>query len=493
MRDTRVNMTSNALDFLLSALTEHNPFLKTEDFPEWFEEQKKSHRFTIEEIPFSALDRWSFDRATGNLGHVSGKFFTIEGIWVETNFGAVPQWSQPIINQPEVGILGILAKRFGGVLYFLMQAKMEPGNINTVQLAPTLQATRSNYTRVHQGKSPPYLEYFLDKSNARVLLDSLQSEQGARFLRKRNRNIIIETTKDVPVLPDYCWLTLGQIQKILQSDNIVNMDARTVLSCIPTSAPEIEDCPLEEVPDRLSKLCSVKREYLSLSEDPFKRNLLASASHRARGVNSTSDILSWMTELKVRYELQVERIPLKLVRHWHRSEFSIYHESHEYFSVIAVCVEADNREVGAWTQPLIRPKEQGIVGYVTRNINGTLHFLMQGKVEPGNFDIVEMAPTVQCLTGSYRHATPENQPAFLQQVLNAPPDRIRTDTLQSEEGGRFFREENRNIIVETNEDFPLELPENYIWMSLGQLKQFIHFNNYINVQARCLLSNLTLI
>ena len=39
--------------------------------------------------------------------------------------------------------------------------------------------------------------------------------------------------------------------------------------------------------------------------------------------------------------------------------------------------------------------------------------------------VPEMAPTVQCLTGSYEQAPPEHWPEFLDCVLNAPPERIR--------------------------------------------------------------------
>ena len=83
----------------------------------------------------------------------------------------------------------------------MMQAKIEPGNLNIVQLSPTLQATRSNYTRVHGGKSPNYLEYFNGERDVYVLVDQLQSEQGARFLQKRNRNIIVEVdeNEELPV------------------------------------------------------------------------------------------------------------------------------------------------------------------------------------------------------------------------------------------------------------------------------------------------------
>ena len=97
-----------------------------------------------------------------------------------------------------------------------MQAKIEPGNINAVQLSPTLQATKSNYTQVHKGNLPNYLEYFLDdRTDVTVLLDQLQSEQGARFFKKRNRNIIIEVTSDIEVKEDFCWLKQKVICLIL--------------------------------------------------------------------------------------------------------------------------------------------------------------------------------------------------------------------------------------------------------------------------------------
>ena len=53
------------------------------------------------------------------------------------------------------------------MLHCLMQAKMEPGNVNPLQLSPTVQATRSNYTQVHRGTGTRYLEYFVGPTAAR--------------------------------------------------------------------------------------------------------------------------------------------------------------------------------------------------------------------------------------------------------------------------------------------------------------------------------------
>ena len=113
-----------------------------------------------------------------------------------------------------------------------MQAKIEPGNVNHVQLSPTIQATRSNYTQVHEGSKPLYLDYFQHVTPKDVLLDQLQSEQGSRFLRKRNRNIIIRVEGDIPIHDNFIWLTLGHIKELMSYDNLINMDARTVISGI---------------------------------------------------------------------------------------------------------------------------------------------------------------------------------------------------------------------------------------------------------------------
>lgn len=197
-----------------AAVTEAGSWLRTAEVPGWMAERHASHRFAVRRIPFAALTGWSFAPGTGNLRHDSGRFFTVEGLQVSVGTGPFPQWQQPIIKQPEVGILGILAKEFDGVLHFLMQAKMEPGNRNLLQLSPTVQATRSNYTKVHRGADVRYLDHFLRPAPGSVVADVLQSEHGSWFFRKSNRNMIVETRDEVPVAEDFCWLTLGQIGRL---------------------------------------------------------------------------------------------------------------------------------------------------------------------------------------------------------------------------------------------------------------------------------------
>lgn len=449
-----------------SLLTTDNPINSTESIRQWIEQRNREVQVDVNLIPFNEMDGWYVDE-DGSLRHNSGRFFSIQGIHVETDCGDVHSWDQPIINQPEIGYLGILTKEINGVLYFLMQAKIEPGNVNCVQISPTLQATKSNYSQVHKGKKPAYLDYFVNVKPDHVLLDQLQSEQGARFLRKRNRNIIIKVDEEVEVLPDFRWMTLGQIKDFMHTDNMVNMDTRTVLSGI-------------EYIDYITPLTDLS----NLSE--LGRDMLKSARMQ-EGIHTMSQILSWLSGLKSRYDLFVSNKPIDKLEGWHRSEDQIANNNGKYFRIIGVKVSISNREVTSWCQPLVQPLQQGICAFVVRKIGGIYHFLVQAKLECGNYDVMELAPTVQCLTDIIPREH-ELRPAFYDYVVNARKDQVLYDVLQSEEGGRFFREQNRNMIVEAGKDFPQELPEHYIWMTLNQINHFLKFNNYLNIQARSILS-----
>lgn len=464
-------------DFLKSAFSFDNRSIATEDVLDWIGEQTQRVHCVVEKIPFASLEGWQFDYERGVLRHSTGNFFSIEGTRVRTNSKYIAEWDQPIINQAEVGYLGFIVREINGVLHFLTQAKIEPGNINKVQLSPTLQATKSNYTRAHGGASPAYLEYFRDAQPSQVLVDQLQSEQGARFLRKRNRNIIIRVDEDVPMLENFIWLTLGQLKELMQHDNVVNMDTRTVVAGIPFRDYEDAGTGLPEATNGI--------------EQSINRKFLRSALTASGALYGFDELLAFITRHKSENELAIERVRLDALEHWRIGESEIAHDEHKYFKVIATRVEIGNREVARWTQPMVESAQEGICAFVCKEIDGVLHFIVQAKLECGNFDVIELAPTVQCLTGNYNTPSSRENLPFLEYVLNVSPSSIVFDTMQSEEGGRFFREQNRNLMILAGDEIALELPANFIWMTLHQLHTFMKFNNYLNIQARSLLASVS--
>jgi len=434
----------------------------------WLADRQDAHRFEVTRIPLDEMGVWSFEAGTGNLVHRTGRFFTIEGLRVRTDYGRVNEWEQPIINQPEIGILGLVVKEINGVLHCLMQAKMEPGNVNLIQLSPTVQATRSNFTRVHRGARTRYLEYFLEPGRATVLVDVLQSEQGSWFFAKRNRNIVVETTEEIPPHEDFRWMTIGEVQQLLSADNVLNMDARTVLSCIPFARPTTAPRPGPH--------------------GSFNAALRRSMSPGEYALHSMGAVLSWFTECTSRYGLRSDRIPLAQVRGWHRNRMAISHVEGRNFSIIGTRVEAGNREVVNWTQPLLAPCGPGVSAFLVRSLGGVLHVLVHARAEAGHLHGVELAPTVQCIPDNYRGLPAEHRPRFLDYLENVPVDRVRFDTVLSEEGGRFYHAESRYMIVEVDDDIPISEPDGYRWLTVDQLTQLLRHSHYLNVQARSLVA-----
>lgn len=464
--------------FLRSALTSTG-VASTDEFLKWFAARSAANRFDVRRMPLSELEGWRVEPETGNVVHQSGRFFRIEGIEVATNFGPTPAWNQPIINQPEIGILGFLAQEIDGVLHFLVQAKMEPGNVNLIQVSPTVQATRSNFTQVHGGSRPPYLEYFLDAGRAQIMVDQLQSEQGARFLKKRNRNTIVRVPNDerVHLGDDFFWLTLGQLSQLLQRSNLVNMDTRTVLSSVRFVSFGDAGSPAP----------------VDTADQHFAEAVLESTTADLdAAVNDFDTAVSWFTRMRVESRLETRIVPLNSLDAWEFDGRTIHHRTGRYFSVIGVAASASNREVESWQQPLIESAKGGVIAFVCQRHNGVLHFLVQARVEPGNFDGVEMAPTLQCTPSNHEGREGTDLPPFFDLVMNASRAQIRYDSLQSEEGGRFYHDQNRYLVVEIDGEDRIDLPANYLWMTVRQLKEFIRFNNYLNIEARGLISCLPL-
>ncbi|MFI1528319.1 NDP-hexose 2,3-dehydratase family protein [Streptomyces griseus] len=427
-----------------------DPGARPEEVVDWLASRARANRFRVERIAFDRLRGWSFAPDTGDLVHDSGRFFSIGGIEAETADGAHPVWRQPIIDQPEVGILGILAKDFGGVRHYLMQAKMEPGNPRAVQLSPTVQATHSNYTGVHKGAPVAYLDYFTDPSRAHPVADVLQSEHGEWFHRKFNRNVIVLVDEEVPAGENFRWLTLDTIAALLHHDNLVNMDSRTVLSCLPP-APEG-------------------------SGDPAP-------------VRSVED---WLAAERARLQRRVRRIALRDTEGWVRTADSIRRVPDRGFRVVAVAVEAGNREVPQWTQPLFEPLLPGLHAFVTRRFSGVPHLLVRIGAEIGLAQGAELAPTVSCVPEYHRDRPPNRRPPFLTTVETAPPGRIRYTAVHSEEGGRFLNAVSRYAIVEADETpAPPRPPSGYRWVTPGQLSAVARRGGRVNVQARTLLSVLS--
>ena len=434
----------------------------------WVEEKNKTVKVNIRKISYDYDGNWHYEKLENGIVNNSKSFFKIVGL-KKIERGEVVH-EQPIYIQDEIGYLGIIAKKIDGILYFLMQAKIEPGNVNKIQISPTIQATKSNFTKAHGGNSPAYLDYFINENKYEVIVDQIQSEQSSRFLGKRNRNIIILVDEEIEVLESHKWMTLGQIKQLMMFDNLVNMDTRTVLSCIPFSLPNYSQ----------TEICQIRDIF---DDRPFFESMF-SAEHET----TENKIFRHLNNIKMLDDSRVEVCDLFSLKDWKMNDGEFYN-SVDDFKIVFADIEIEGREVRHWQQPLFEAVGKSIFGLMYRIKNGKKEFLIKAKKEVGCFDKVELGPSIQAKpTADFSLDKIER---LFKEKLDSN-DGVEFKGLFSEEGGRFYHEENINVIMKVDEKEVEELPTGYFWADFYVLNHLVQYNNILNIQLRNLLSILSL-
>jgi len=349
-----------------------------------------------------------------------------------------------------------------------MQAKIEPGNINCIQISPTIQATKSNFTQQHGGGKPPYLDCFLNANPNCLLVDQIQSEQSSRFLGKRNRNtiIILDQNDDVELLPSHKWMTLGQIKKLMKIDNLVNMDTRTVLSCIPYSL-----LPKKDVSADSPLLKSVLKE-------PSMKDI----AYLYRHINNYKMFDEKRTSFKPLFEME----------NWEFRNDEFVCKLPHPFKLVFCDIEIEGREVRKWCQPLFEAVGKATFGLIYSDDfdDNTRRFLVKITPEIGCFDKIEIGPTIQYEAGQKINNDFVTN-LFYDKLLQK--DGVEFDQLLSEEGGRFYHEENRNVLMKIEKSDIVDLPKDYFWCDYSTLNHLCMVNNCLNIQLRNLLSLIEII
>lgn len=437
----------------------------TDEILAWIRERNETVHVSIFKNRLEDSDAWLYDENEGRICNKNRSFFSISGFECRNADGITVR--QPIILQMEIGYIGIICKEIDGVMHFLMQAKIEPGNVNKVQISPTVQATKSNFMQLHGGARPPYLEYFLDAGHHEVVVDQVQSEQSSRFYQKRNRNVIIRVDEEVPVLATHRWMTLGQIKRLMREENLVNMDARTGLSCIP-----------------FAKLRLTEAEWKEL-KNCFSDQMLYSSAFEETCANPLPQIYQYINNFKMFSEPVRQVIPLHQLSEWEMRDGEFVCKHPYPFKVVFCDISIEGREVKRWTQPLFEAIGIATFGLLFCEDEGKLKFLVKAMPEVGCMDMLELGPTVQ------REAVALSQEEdvvskFFFECL-AQKQGVIFDQLLSEEGGRFYHEQNRNVLLKVKREEIPDLPEGYFLLDYHTLNELVQINNTLNIQLRNLL------
>ena len=192
-------------------------------------------------------------------------------------------------------------------------------------------------------------------------------------------------------------------------------------------------------------------------------------------LHTFDDIKEWYQGVVGKREMTVREIPLSECRKWNIDEGSIDHESGEFFSILGLRVETHVRECkGGWDQPIVKQTgwDGGILGVLRKRFDGVPHYLVEAKCEPGNPNMVQISPTLQATFSNIKAAHLGNVPNYLSFFQGDEIGKVHYKKWLAEDGGRLYNKRNLNMIVEIDEAQEIDIVnENFIWMSLHQIKE----------------------
>src|ERR1039458_8387181 len=215
--------------------------------------------------------------------------------------------------------------------------------------------------------------------------------------------------------------------------------------------------------------------------DWFRGRLAAS---RAAELKDPAPILAWRKQQRSSIKFKADLIGLDDVRDWSRNPMgNVRHKSGQFFGIEGARVEGgDLREVTSWDQPILTQLDGGLLGMLARETaERGVEFLLQAIAECGNIGILQLGPTIQSTWSNIRRAHTGRRPPMIEVFTAEAGVRIVYRANHNEEGGRFWKKSNENVVAFLDDEGVIETNlKMFYWASLSQIKELALMDNVLN-------------
>ena len=204
-----------------------------------------------------------------------------------------------------------------------------------------------------------------------------------------------------------------------------------------------------------------------------------------------SSILKWVKARQKKVKTVSKLINLNQCKDWFLDKNNnLFHKSQQFFKVKGVETKgAAGREVKSWTQPILTQKHGGVLAFISRQSKkyGT-QFLIDAKIEPGDDSILKISPSFQATQSNMNRAHGGKRPKFYDIVIQNKGAELIYYTIHNEEGARFWKKSNWNVIVKLKNPNDKRIKgDNYRWVSFKQIKKLALKNRYVNPFVKTIL------
>jgi oxidase EvaA len=385
--------------------------------------------FQIEQVALQATEDWTVRE--GALSHRTGGFFDVMGL--EDAAGA----EHLLMYQPQSALTGLAYCKIANQIHVLLQARIEPGNTGIGQWGPTIQSTPANFLALHGGKPTPGLELFYQfNPGALPVGTSVQLDLGERYFQKSKWHNYVLLDEPVAMPAHMAWVSLSAIASVLDRDNCLNADLRSLLAVF-----------------NWDKLASRK---------------LGRERERGRERGRGAELLGALNERRRTYSVDYRLKAVGEMRDWEVTPVGIEpRNDSKRISARMYHTSCGTREVKAWFQPMIVAPSRGRVTLQVADGQCLLQVRREMGIEGG-----------YVLTASEIINPGESVPDSHEDVL--------ASFVQSDEGGRFYRHETTYRLVRGNPTEPVAV--HMAWVPLETLKDALALSNVASFQLRCIAS-----
>tara|TARA_A100001011_G_scaffold235032_1_gene243111 strand:- start:355 stop:1119 length:765 start_codon:yes stop_codon:yes gene_type:complete len=198
------------------------------------------------------------------------------------------------------------------------------------------------------------------------------------------------------------------------------------------------------------------------------------------------EVLSWWEVKQKQFSTSIKEIPLDKMKNWNVNSSKISHTSGKFFEILGLRIGEDTgREVSTgWDQPIVKENnfDGGILGLIRSYIEGLPHYLVQTRFEPGNYGPIQISPTLQAtfsnLNQEHGGRKPHYTEIFEDYILDS--NEYKFNAWLSEDGGKFYKKRNRGLVKQVKFDEVSLVDDNFMWLSLYQIKKLMNYDSIIN-------------
>ena len=178
------------------------------------------------------------------------------------------------------------------------------------------------------------------------------------------------------------------------------------------------------------------------------------------------------------------------MKHWiyDKKKGVIKHSSGEFFKIEGKRILNSQREVKKWDQPFMTQIgfKGGIIGLVRANINNIPHYLVDAKFEPGNYNNIQLSPSLQATYSNINRIHLGEKNNVVKKYFTKNSTTIRKFWV-TEDGGRLFKKRNLHWIIQYNGKINLPV-KTFKWLTLWEINRFIKQGSLVGPHLRSILS-----